>query len=113
MSDKLPSRGRCGEAFWRARHEAWVQSELNQKREYCEAYGIPLKAFGNWRAKFKAEPQPPAPKLLYRRDGLSHALSHGLSHMTYDRPTSENPYQDLSGLPPRTWPESHAAQWSI
>jgi hypothetical protein len=92
MSDKFRSRGRCGEAFWRARHEAWVQSELNQ-REYCEAYGIPLKAFGNWRAKFKAEPQPPAPKLLYRRGGLSHALSHGLkswlSHMTYDRPTSE------------------------
>jgi hypothetical protein len=22
--------------------------------EYCEAHGIPLKAFGNWRAKFKA-----------------------------------------------------------
>jgi hypothetical protein len=42
--------------------------------------GIPLKAFGNWRAKFKAEPQPPARKLLYRRGGLSHALSHSLSH---------------------------------
>jgi hypothetical protein len=43
--------------------------------------------------------QPPASKLLYRRGGLSHALrhelSHELSHMTYDRPTSENPYQDL------------------
>jgi len=54
-------RERYGEAFWRAHHEAWVQSELNQ-REYCEAYGIPLKAFGNWRAKFKAEPQLPAQK---------------------------------------------------
>jgi hypothetical protein len=43
-------------------------------------YGIPLKAFGNWRAKFKAEPQMPARKVLYRRRGLSHALSHGLSH---------------------------------
>jgi hypothetical protein len=42
-------RERYGEAFWRAHHEAWIQSELNQ-REYCEAYGIPLKAFGNWRA---------------------------------------------------------------
>ena len=89
MSDKLPSRGRCGEAFWRARHEAWVQSELNQKREYCEAYGIPLKAFGNWRAKFKAEPQPPARKMLYRRGDLSHALSHGLSHgLSHDLPWS-------------------------
>jgi len=72
-------RERYGEAFWRAHHEAWLQSELNQ-REYCEAYGVPLKAFGNWRAKFKAEPQMPARKVLYRRGGLSHTLSHGLSH---------------------------------
>jgi hypothetical protein len=72
-------RERYGEAFWRAHHEAWVQSELNQ-REYCEAYGIPLKAFGNWRAKFKAEPLTPARKVLYRRRGLSHTLSHRLSH---------------------------------
>jgi len=28
--------------------------------------GMPLKAFGNWRAKFKAEPQPPARKLRRR-----------------------------------------------
>jgi hypothetical protein len=61
------------------RHEAWQRSDLNQ-REYCEAQGIPLKAFGNWRAKFKAEPQPPTRKLLYRRGGLSHTLSHSLSH---------------------------------
>jgi hypothetical protein len=72
-------RERYGEAFWRAHHEAWLQSELNQ-REYCEAYEVPLKAFGNWRAKFKAEPQTPARKVLYRRGGLSHTLSHGLSH---------------------------------
>lgn len=71
-------RERYGEAFWRAYHKAWVQGELHQ-REYCEACGIPLKAFGNWRAKFKAEPQVPARKVLYRRGGLSHALSHGLS----------------------------------
>ena len=72
-------RERYGEAFWRAHHEAWLQSELNQ-REYCEAYGIPLKAFGNWRARFKAEPKPPTRKVLYRRGVLSHALSHSLSH---------------------------------
>jgi len=72
-------RERFGEAFWRAHHEAWLQSELNQ-REYCEAYGIPIKAFGDWRARFKAEPQPPARKVLYRRGVLSHALSQGLSH---------------------------------
>ena len=91
MSDQLLSRARCGEAFWRAHHEAWRRSELNQ-REYCEAQGISLKAFGNWRAKFKAEPQPLARKLLYRRGGLSHTLSHGLSHsldhMTYGSPES-------------------------
>jgi hypothetical protein len=73
------ARERYGETFWRAHHEAWQQSALNQ-REYCEAHGIPLKAFGNWRAKFKAEPQPPVRKLLYRRRGLSHTLSHTLSH---------------------------------
>jgi len=73
------SRERYGEAFWRAHHEAWRQSDLNQ-REYCEAHGLPLKAFGNWRAKFKAEPQPPARRLLYRRGGLSHRLSHTFSH---------------------------------
>ena len=72
-------RERYGEAFWRAHHEAWLQGELNQ-REYCEAYGVPLKAFGNWRARFKAEPQTPARKVLYRRRGLSHTLSHSVSH---------------------------------
>src|ERR1700686_5376120 len=84
-------RERYGEAFWQAPHEAVLQSELNQ-REYCEAYGIPIKAFGNWRARFKAEPHPPARKVLYRRGGvnhaLSHSLSHRLSHMTNGSPMS-------------------------
>jgi hypothetical protein len=87
MADGSRSQARYGEVFWRAHHEAWCRSELNQ-REYCEAQGIPLKAFGNWRAKFKAEPRPPERKLLYRRGGLSHrlshTLSHSLSHMTYE-----------------------------
>jgi hypothetical protein len=72
-------RQRYGEDFWRAHHEAWKRSDLNQG-QYCEAQGIPLKAFGNWRAKFKAEPQPSERRLLYRRRGLSHTLSHSLSH---------------------------------
>src|SRR5437870_1652966 len=71
-----------------------LTSELNQ-REYCEAEGIPLKAFGNWRAKFKAEPQPRPRKLLYRRGELSHPLSHSpshtLSHVTYPSSWSEGP----------------------
>jgi hypothetical protein len=89
VEDDMSSvRERYGEAFWRAHHEAWVQSELNQ-REYCEAYGIPLKAFGNWRARFKAEPKPLARKVLYRRGVLSHALSHSLSHgLSHDLPVS-------------------------
>jgi hypothetical protein len=82
MANEFAARTRHGEAFWRAHHEAWQRSDLNQ-REYCEAQDIPLKAFGNWRAKFKAEPQPAAPKLLYRRGRLSHTLSHTLSHVTY------------------------------
>jgi len=86
MANEIVSRVRYGEAFWRPHHEAWCRSDLNQ-RQYCEAHGIPLKAFGNWRAKFKAEPRPLERKLLYRRGGLSHtlshSLSHSLSHMTY------------------------------
>lgn len=97
MADENRSRVRYGEAFWRAHHEAWRRSDLNQ-RQYCEAQGIPLKAFGNWRSRFKAEPQPSVRKLLYRRGGLSHSLSHSLSHtlshslshMTYPSSCSED-----------------------
>ena len=71
MADESLSRARYGEAFWRAHHEAWRGSDLNQ-REYCEAQGIPLKAFGNWRAKFKSRAPATVAKLLYRRGGLSH-----------------------------------------
>ena len=39
MPDKLLSRERYGEVFWRAHHEAWRHSELNQ-REYCDAQGL-------------------------------------------------------------------------
>ncbi len=82
MADQLGPRARYGEAFWRTHHEAWKRSDLNQ-REYCESQGISLKAFGNWRAKFKAEPEAAQRKLLYRRGGASHSLSHSPSHMTY------------------------------
>ena len=34
MTDGSCSRERYGEPFWRAHHEAWRQSDLNQ-REYC------------------------------------------------------------------------------
>jgi len=79
MSDQSLPRARYGEAFWRAHHEAWKRSDLNQ-REYCEVHSLSLKAFGNWRAKFMTEPEAPVRKLLYRRGGISHTLSHRQSH---------------------------------
>lgn len=78
MADEQRPWARQGEAFWRAHHEAWKRSDLNQ-RQYCEAQGIPRKAFENWRAQFKAEPQPPERKLLYRRRPLSPPLSPPVS----------------------------------
>jgi hypothetical protein len=98
MAGENRPRQRYGESFWRAHHEAWKRSDLNQ-REYCETQGIPLKAFGNWRARFQAEPQPRVRKLLYRRRGsrhtvshsLSHSLGHTLNHVTYPFSSSEGP----------------------
>jgi len=78
MASEHRSWTRQGEDFWRAHHEAWKRSDLNQ-RQYCEAEGIPLKAFGNWRAQFKAEPQLAERKLLYRRRPLSPPLSPPVS----------------------------------
>jgi hypothetical protein len=46
MADEILTRTRYGEAFWRAQHEAWRRSELNQ-RECCEAQGIPLNMIGD------------------------------------------------------------------
>jgi len=42
------------ESFWHSHHDEWEHSALNQQ-EYCEVHGLPLKRFGNWRAKFKTE----------------------------------------------------------
>src|SRR3954470_25043534 len=78
MADEHRTWRRQDEGFWRAHHEAWKRSDLNQ-RQYCEAEGIPLKAFGNWRAQFKAELQPPERKLLYRRRPLRPPLSPPVS----------------------------------
>jgi hypothetical protein len=44
MADEHRTWRRQDEGFWRAHHEAWKRSDLNQ-RQYCEAEGIPLKAF--------------------------------------------------------------------
>ena len=79
MSEDGYRRRRHGEPFWRAHHEAWKRSDLNQQ-EYCGARSLSLKAFGNLRAKFTAEPEAPVCKLLWRRGGASHTLSHTASH---------------------------------
>jgi Transposase len=63
------------ESFWRFHHDEWARGRLNQ-REYCEAHGLPLKRFGNWRAQFKGEVKFRKPGLLYRRGGLGHMASH-------------------------------------
>lgn len=60
-------------AFWRSHLESWAASDLNQ-REYCEAHGLPLKRFGNWRAVFRYE--VPATARRLRGKGLSHMSSH-------------------------------------
>jgi len=90
MADAQRSWLRQGEAFWRAHHEAWKRSDLNPW-VYCAAQDIPLKAFGTWRAKFKAEPQPPAAKLPYRPAGLVTPLVIllviGLGHTTKAEPS--------------------------
>ena len=66
------------EAFWRSHIQGWSDSGLNQ-REYCEAHGLPLKRFGNWRAELRGEVPKIAGKLLYRRGGGS---EHMLKHMS-------------------------------
>jgi transposase len=53
---------------------------LNQ-REYCEAHGLALKRFGNWRAKFKDEDLAPR-KLLWRRGNSASPMTKKASHMT-------------------------------
>jgi hypothetical protein len=86
MSNEIGSRVHYGEAFWRAHHEAWRPSALNQ-RQYCEAHGIPLKAFANWRAKFIAEPRPPVRKL------------RAIGFPRKPRPRRSNPHR-ARGAPP-------------
>jgi hypothetical protein len=74
MPDKVLSRERYGEAFWRKHHEAWQQSALNQ-REYCEAHGIPLKGnCGRSTAADEAKKRlSPAPVLMQEKRQIERA----------------------------------------
>jgi len=86
MSSEQRPWKRQREDFWRAHHEAWKRSDLNQ-RQYCEFHGLPQKAFENWRQMFRLEPEPPQRKLLYRcrpiRPPLSPPVSPPLSPEAY------------------------------
>jgi hypothetical protein len=66
------------EAFWHSHLEEWQCSRLNQ-REYCALHGLPLKRFGNWRAKFKDEAPVVRGRVLYRRGG---SVRHMAGHMS-------------------------------
>lgn len=72
------------ESFWRSHFEAWRRSDLNQ-REYCELHGLPLKRFGNWRAKLKDEDNVPREALLWRRGS---GLRHMSRHMSKEAPAA-------------------------
>ncbi len=76
------------ESFWRAHLEGWRRSALNQ-RQYCELHGLPLKRFGNWRAKLRHEEPAGAGKLLYRRGG---ELKHMSEHMLKEIPSAPSRY---------------------
>ena len=79
------------ESFWRSHLEGWRRSDLNQ-REYCELHGLPLKRFGNWRAKFKHEDDVPRRKLLWRRGG-------GLRHMSRHMSTKDTASAPATYIP--------------
>ena len=76
------------ESFWRGHLDGWRRSDLNQ-REYCELHGLPLKRFGNWRAKLRHEEPASAGKLLYRCGG---GLKHMSKHMRKEIPSAPSGY---------------------
>ncbi len=78
-------RGEVLRAFWRAHFTQWLAGDLNQ-REYCEAQGLKLKQFENWRAEFKYDDMVVERRALWRRGTrVSHAASHATSQVTKPR----------------------------
>ena len=72
-------------ALWQAHFTQWLAGDLNQ-REYCEANGLSLRQFGNWRAEFKYEHLVSERRVLWKRgEGVSHGLSHAASHATREK----------------------------
>ncbi len=65
-------------AYWRAHLDDWRLSKLNQ-RESGAFHGLPLKRFGNWRAKLKDAESAVSGTLLYRRCGGLRCMSGHMS----------------------------------
>jgi len=88
------------ESFWRAHLEGWRHSDLNQ-REYCELHGLPLKRFGNWRAKLRHEEPASAGKLLWRRGGGPEHMSKHMPNEGRSTRSSSIPSARSDGPPQR------------
>jgi transposase-like protein len=98
-------------AFWREHLDCWRRSNLNQ-REYCEANGLSLKRFGNWRAKFKDEGIVPERKLLWRRGSKADlGASPRTSPMTNPRTVASAP-PPVEGPAARTAPNGARRHFS-
>ena len=68
--------------FWEPHFSLRRDGNLNQ-REYCEAQGLQLKQFENWRAEFKYERMVSKRRVVWKRGTApSHRLSHAASHVT-------------------------------
>ncbi len=76
------------ESFWRAHLDGWRRSDLNQQ-EYCELHGLPLRRFGNWRARLNHEEPASAGKMLYHHGG---GLKHMSMHMLRENPSAPSSY---------------------
>ena len=59
MVDENGAWRRQSEGFWRAHHDAWKRSDLNQ-RQYCEAEGIPLRPSGTGGRSLKPSHNHPS-----------------------------------------------------
>ena len=58
--------------------EGCAASRIDQ-REYCEAHDLPVKRFGDWRAKLKDQMPTPARRLVWRRrGGVSPSVGTGM-----------------------------------
>ena len=75
MADVPGPWRRQGETFWRAHHESWKRSDLNQ-REFFESRSIPLKACGNLAGEVQSGAPAPGAQAALPARRKSQAKSH-------------------------------------